>query len=100
MIKERIGQMRGFRIIEDPDGVLLGNFDFNGLKMGYLLFPEEGHPAIFDGEAWISIFNEAGLERVDADLPGMIKEQNTKLTSAALTNSAYVDTARALGLIN
>lgn len=56
-IRPEAGKLRGVRIMEDPDGILLDPFlDMNGqTKFGYLVVPSEGDPAVFDGLDWHDI---------------------------------------------
>lgn len=56
-IRPEAGKLRGVRIMEDPDGILLDPFlDMNGqTKFGYLVVPSEGEPAVFDGQDWHEI---------------------------------------------
>jgi hypothetical protein len=56
MIREQAGKVRGVRVMQDPDGILLSPFTNEaGTMYGYLIVPNEGDPAVFDGTEWHSI---------------------------------------------
>lgn len=56
-IRPEAGKLRGVRIMEDPDGILMDPFlDMNGqTKFGYFVVVSEGEPAVFDGLDWHQI---------------------------------------------
>lgn len=79
-IRPEAGKLRGVRIMEDPDGILMDPFlDMNGMtKFGYLVFPSEGEPAVFDGLNWHDI-HEGDI----VDLSSVAAAQQDAINKAA-----------------
>lgn len=79
-IRPEAGKLRGVRIMEDPDGILMDPFlDMNGqTRFGYLVVPSEGAPAVFDGLDWHDI-HEGDIE----DLSALASTQLDAVKSAA-----------------
>jgi hypothetical protein len=58
-IRNLAGQMRGVRVMRDPNGILFSPFTaMDGLQYGYVIVPSEESPAVFDGKEWHSILAE------------------------------------------
>jgi hypothetical protein len=58
-IRNLAGQMRGVRVMRDPNGILFSPFTgMDGLQYGYVIVPTEDSPAVFDGKEWHSILAE------------------------------------------
>lgn len=79
-IRPEAGKLRGVRIMEDPDGLLMDPFmDMNGqTQFGYLVFPSEGEPAVFDGLNWHDIH-----EGEIIDLSATAANQHEAISKAA-----------------
>lgn len=58
-IRNLAGQMRGVRVMRDPDGILFSSFTgLDGFQYGYVIVPTEDSPAVYDGKDWHSILAE------------------------------------------
>jgi hypothetical protein len=97
MFKEGAGQMRGFRIVRDPDGILLNPFEYMGTQMGYVLTYGEGVPAVHDGNDWVVIVDDDTAANYDENIQALIIEQGTKIASA-VTNPIYAELATQMGM--
>lgn len=97
MIKPNAGQMRGFRIVRDPDGVLFNSFDLMGSQYGYILTYGEGVPAIHNGEDWVSVLTieDSAFEE---KLQGLLVEQGMKIAQAATNNPIYAELAAQMNI--
>lgn len=97
MFKPSAGQVRGFRIVRDPDGILYDPFEYNGMKLGYVITYGEGTPAVFDGDQWISVLNDEAEKSFEDSLQNLIVEQGTKI-AAAIQNPVYAELATQMGM--
>ena len=97
MFKEGAGQMRGFRIVRDPDGILIDPFQYMGTQMGYVLTYGEGVPAIHNGEEWVPVVDEESAKSYDDNIQGLIIDQGTKIASA-VQNPIYAELATQMGM--
>jgi hypothetical protein len=58
-VRKLAGQMRGVRVMRDPEGILFSSFTaLDGYQYGYVIVPIEESPAVFDGKEWHSILEE------------------------------------------
>lgn len=58
-VHKQAGQMRGVRVMQDPNGILFSPFHgTDGIQYGYVIVPTEESPAVFDGVEWRSILEE------------------------------------------
>ena len=58
-VRKLAGQMRGVRVMRDPDGILFSPFTaLDGIQYGYVIVPIEESPAVYDGKEWHSILEE------------------------------------------
>lgn len=84
-IKYGAGQLRGVRVLPDPEAILLSPFThFDGSQYGYLIVPSEGEPAVFDGETWHPIHTGSA-----DDLADIATKQYEAAIKAAATNPEY-----------
>lgn len=97
MFKEGAGQMRGFRIVRDPDGILLNPFDYAGTQMGYVLTYGEGVPAIHNGEEWVPVVDEESAANYDDNIQALLIDQATKIATA-IQNPIYAELAAQMGM--
>lgn len=97
MFKEGAGQMRGFRIVRDPDGILLNPFDYMGTQMGYVLTYGEGVPAVHDGNDWVVVVDDEAAASYDDNIQSLIIEQGTKI-AVAIQNPIYAELATQMGM--
>lgn len=97
MFKEGAGQMRGFRIVRDPDGILFSPFDYLGTQMGYVLTYGEGIPAIHNGQDWVPVITEEAISTFEESLQSLIIEQGTKI-AGAIKNPIYAELATQMGM--
>lgn len=98
MLKPNAGQMRGFRIVRDPDGILLNSFDIMGMKYGYVITYGEGSPAVHNGEDWVSVL--AGTEaEFDDKFQEILVAQGTKIAEAAAKNPIYAELAAQMNIL-
>lgn len=97
MFKEGAGQMRGFRIVRDPDGILFDPFEYMGTQMGYVITYGEGVPAIHNGEEWVTVLDDESAARFEENLQDLIVEQGTKI-AAAVQNPIYAELATQMGM--
>lgn len=97
MFKEGAGQMRGFRIVRDPDGILLDPFEYMGTQMGYVLTYGEGVPAIHNGEEWVPVVTAEVASSYDDNIQALIIDQGTKV-AAAVQNPIYAELATQMGM--
>ena len=97
MFKEGAGQMRGFRIVRDPDGILLDPFEYMGTQMGYVLTYGEGVPAIHNGEEWVTVVDDESAATYEANLQNLMVEQGTKV-AGAIQNPVYAELAAQMGM--
>ncbi len=98
MLKPNAGQMRGFRIVRDPDGILLNPFEIVGMKYGYVLTYGEGNPAIHDGNDWVSVLTGTEEEFED-NLQSLLVDQGTKVAQAAASNPIYAELAAQMNIL-
>jgi hypothetical protein len=99
MFKVNAGQMRGFRVVRDPESALFEPFDWNGQKYGYIITYGEGTPAIHNGEEWVSVLENIEDAEWDEKLQSLLVEQGTKITTAAATSHVYAELATQMGLM-
>lgn len=97
MFKPNAGQMRGFRIVRDPDGILFDPFEYMGVQMGYVITYGEGVPSIHNGKEWVPIIDEAAVASFENDLQNLIVTQATKI-AGAVSNPIYAELANQMGL--
>lgn len=97
MFKKGAGQMRGFRIVRDPDGILIDPFEYMGTQMGYVITYGEGIPAIHNGEEWVPVIDADAVASFDDNLQSLIVDQATKV-AAAVTNPVYAELAAQMGM--
>lgn len=97
MFKEGAGQMRGFRIVRDPDGILIDPFQYMGTQMGYVLTYGEGVPAIHNGEEWVPVVTDEVAASYDDNIQALIIDQGTKI-AGAVTNPIYAELAVQMGM--
>lgn len=97
MIKPNAGQMRGFRIVRDPDGILFNSFDLMGSKYGYILTYGEGVPAIHNGDDWIPVLSVESSD-FEEKLQGLLIEQGMKISQAASANPVYAELAAQMNI--
>jgi len=97
MLKPNAGQMRGFRIVRDPNGILINPFEIMGNTFGYVITYGEGTPAIHDGDNWVSILS-GGEEEFEDKLQELLVEQGSKLAHAAATNPVYAELAAQMNI--
>lgn len=97
MFKPEAGQMRGFRIVRDPDGILFDPFDYMGTQMGYVITYGEGVPAIHNGEEWVTVLDDESAAAFETNLQNLIVEQGTKV-GAAIGNPIYAELANQMGM--
>lgn len=97
MLKPNAGQMRGFRIVRDPDGILLNPFEIMGMKYGYVITYGEGSPAVHNGEDWVSVLTGAESEFEDK-LQELLVTQGTKIAQAASSNPIYMELAAQMNI--
>lgn len=58
-VRKLAGQMRGVRVMRDPEGILFSPFTgLDGIQYGYVIVPSEESPAVFDGVEWHSILED------------------------------------------
>lgn len=92
MIKPNSGQLKGFRIVRDPEGILFGSFETMGIKYGYIFTYGEGVPSIHNGDTWVPVI-ETDEKTFEDSLQNLLIEQGTKISLAAATNPAYAELA-------
>ena len=81
-IKSQAGLMRGVRVMQDPNSILLSTFTgLDGVQYGYVVVPTEDSPAVFDGIEWHSI-----LEDEVQDWPSFAMAAATEQFSAIQLN--------------
>lgn len=98
MIKANAGKMRGVRVMRDPAGVLLDPFtDETGLQYGYVLVYGEEAPAVFDGENWHSVIDEADVNW-EEELPEKLQTQAQKIMELAATEPVYAELAKIMNI--
>lgn len=98
MIKANSGKMRGVRVMRDPEGILLDPFtDETGIQYGYVLVYGEEAPAVFDGQEWHSIIDEADVNW-EEELPDKLQVQATKIMELAATNPTYASLAKIMNI--
>lgn len=98
MIKANAGKMRGVRVMRDPEGILLDPFtDDTGIQYGYVLVYGEESPAVFDGENWHSIIDEADVNW-EEELPEKLHTQAAKIMELAATNQVYAELAKIMNI--
>lgn len=84
-IKQGAGQLRGVRVLPDPEGILLSPFShFDGVQYGYLVIPSEGEPAVYDGENWHPVHTGSA-----DDLADIANKQYEAAVQAATSNPEY-----------
>jgi hypothetical protein len=84
-IKQGAGQLRGVRVLPDPEGILLSPFThYDGSQYGYLVVPSEGSPAVYDGENWYSIHTGS-----EDELPAIANKQYEAAIKASSSNPEY-----------
>jgi hypothetical protein len=98
MIKTNAGMMRGFRIVNDPKGILISPFDSNGIKYGYILTYGEGTPAIHDGTDWVSVLEEE-MPDLEQRLPEYISNQAMAIAMAINEDPVYADLASKMNIV-
>lgn len=97
MLKPNAGQMRGFRIVRDPDGILLNPFEISGMKYGYVFTYGEGNPAVHNGEDWVSVLTGTESEFEDK-LQELLVGQGTAIAGAASNNPIYAELAAQMNI--
>lgn len=97
MIKPNAGQMRGFRIVRDPDGILFNSFDLMGSQYGYILTYGEGIPSIHDGNDWVPVLS-MDTSDFEQKLQELLVEQGMKISQAASTSPVYAELAAQLNI--
>lgn len=93
-IRAEAGKLRGVRVMNDPEGILLDPFlDMDGVTLfGYLLIPHEGSPAVFDGKDWHPIYDGD-----DLDIHDLSAKQYTAVKAAVEAgNAGYAQLAAVL----
>ncbi len=98
MLKPNAGQMRGFRIVRDPDGILLNSFEIMGMKYGYVITYGEGSPAVHNGEDWVSVLTGTESEFEDK-FQEILVSQGTKIAEAASKNPIYAELAAQMNIL-
>lgn len=98
MFKENAGQMRGFRIVRDPDGILIDPFQYMGTQMGYVLTYGEGVPAIHNGHEWVPVIEDDLVEKYDDNIQAYIIDQGTKIAASINSNPVYAELATQMGM--
>jgi hypothetical protein len=84
-IKQGAGQLRGVRVLPDPESILLSPFThFDGAQYGYLVVPSEGEPAVYDGENWHPIHTGSA-----DDLTDLATKQYEAAVKASASNPEY-----------
>jgi len=89
--------MRGFRIVRDPDGILIDPFQYMGTQMGYVLTYGEGVPAVHDGNDWVVVVDDETAASYDDNIQSLIIDQGTKV-AAAVNNPVYAELATQMGM--
>jgi hypothetical protein len=97
MFKPEAGQMRGFRIARDPDGILFNTFDYMGTQMGYVVTYGEGVPSIHNGSEWVVVIEDEAALKFEENLQTIIVDQGAKI-AAAVTNPIYAELAAQMGM--
>lgn len=97
MFKPDAGQMRGFRIVRDPDGILLNSFEYMGTQMGYVIIYGEGIPAIHNGEEWVPVVTDEVAATFEDNVQSLIMDQGAKI-AAAVQNPVYAELATQMGM--
>lgn len=97
MLKPNAGQMRGFRIVRDPDGILLNPFEIMGMKYGYVITYGEGSPAVHNGEDWVSVLTGTETEFAEK-LQELLVNQGTKIAQVASSNPIYMELAAQMNI--
>ncbi len=97
MLKPNAGQMRGFRIVRDPNSILINPFDIMGQTYGYVITYGEGSPAVHDGNDWVSVLADSNLNFEDK-LQEILVEQGTKIAQAAASNPIYMELAAQMNI--
>jgi hypothetical protein len=85
-IRPRAGLMRGARLWQDPDGILLSPFMENGQQMGYVYVYGEEEPAVFDGVTWHSILSG---DRPWGEMQDVVMAQYYLILEKAESNEVY-----------
>lgn len=98
MLKPNAGQMRGFRIVRDPDGILLNPFEIMGQTYGYLITYGEGSPAVHNGDDWVSVLSTEESE-FEEKLQEILVGQGTRISMSAATNPVYAELAAQMGIM-
>jgi hypothetical protein len=84
-IKQGAGQLRGIRVLPDPEGILLSPFiHLDGSQYGYLVVPAEGEPAVYDGETWYPVHTGSA-----DDLAEIATKQYEAAVQASASNPEY-----------
>lgn len=97
MFKPEAGQMRGFRIVRDPDGILFDPFDYMGTQMGYVITYGEGVPAIHNGEEWVTVVDDETAATFEENLQNIMVDQGTRV-AGAISNPVYAELAAQMGM--
>lgn len=97
MFNEGAGQMRGFRIVRDPDGILFDPFEYMGTQMGYVIIYGEGVPAIHNGQDWVPVVTDEIAASFDDNVQALIMGQGAKI-AAAVQNPIYAELATQMGM--
>lgn len=97
MFKPNAGQMRGFRVVRDPNGILFSPFEHTGTQYGYVITYGEGNPAIHDGNDWVSILTMDESEYEDK-LQELLVQQGTAIAEAASSNQVYAELAAQMNI--
>lgn len=98
MLKPNAGQMRGFRIVRDPDGILLNPFEIMGMKYGYVFSYGEGSPAVHNGDEWVSVLTGTESEFEDK-FQEILVAQGTRIAQAAPSNPIYAELAAQMNIL-
>lgn len=90
-INPRAGIMRGVRLWNDPDKILISPFEENGVTLGYVLVYGEEAPAVFDGTTWHPVIENPEDWNSMSEL---IANQYYAIQAHAETNPEYEQLAK------